>query len=723
MKLKITLLILLFAFVFNVNAQKNESQNAFYYGTVTSMVHVPSLASREYLEPADMTPKEAKDKRSGQNNVIIGKDPQTENDYLASNPNRLTGKIQSRDLLFEFQANSSSSSPSDPAGAVGPNHYLSVFNTGFIIHDKTGIPLTGILNVNNIFSNGGCCDLTVSYDNAADRWVLTYLFLSGTMQMAVSDGPDPVNDGWYVYSIPNVTDYNKLSVWSDGYYVTANVGGSNKVWALEREEMLLGNPAAQIIGFNLPGLITSGFYSPQAFNVTDDNLPAAGGATIVYLQDDAWGGVATDHIKFWTVDVDWVVPGNSTISAATQIATTPFISVFDGGSFSNLPQPSGGASIDALQATIMNQAQFRKFADHNSAVFNFVVDTDAGGGKLAGVRWFEFRQTDDNQPWTLYQEGTFTSPDGKHAWNASLAMDLEGNIGMGYTAMAGPTTPNPTDFRVSSYYTGRFDADPAGTMTVAETLIQAGTSNIPNFRYGDYSKIDVDPVDDRSFWFINEIAKSGRKDHVGVFQIAASLATDVGAISIDAPNDGALTNAEPVTVTIFNYGVDEQSNIPVNLTIDGNSIADEVFPGPLAASASAQYTFTATGDFSIPSQTYSVVITTNLGGDLEPANDSVTKNVTNTTLGTQDNILKDSDLLIVEKGNNHFNISLNTTDVTERLTLTVTNLLGQTLLSRNLDNNGQGYIYDLDMSYAATGVYLVRLGNNKSGVSKRLIVK
>ena len=117
------------------------------------------------------------------------------------------------------------------------------------------------------------------------------------------------------------------------------------------------------------------------------------------------------------------------------------------------------------------------------------------------------------------------------------------------------------------------------------------------------------------------------------------------------------------------------------------------------------------------------MITTNLGGDLEPANDSVTKNVTNTTLGTQDNILKDSDLLIVEKGNNHFNISLNTTDVTERLTLTVTNLLGQTLLSRNLDNNGQGYIYDLDMSYAATGVYLVRLGNNKSGVSKRLIVK
>ena len=50
---------------------------------------------------------------------------------------------------------------------------------------------------------------------------------------------------------------------------------------------------------------------------------------------------------------------NSTISAAQQINTTLFISVFDNGSFGNLSQPGGGSAIDAL-ATIMNQAQFRK---------------------------------------------------------------------------------------------------------------------------------------------------------------------------------------------------------------------------------------------------------------------------------------------------------------------------------------------------------------------------
>ena len=31
-------------------------------------------------------------------------------------------------------------------------------------------------------------------------------------------------------------------------------------------------------------------------------------------------------------------------------------------------------------------------------------------------------------PWTLYQEGTYTAPDGRHAWMGSLIMDANGNI-------------------------------------------------------------------------------------------------------------------------------------------------------------------------------------------------------------------------------------------------------------------------------------------------------
>lgn len=975
MKFTYYLMAVLFLFSVGITAQEiipNEPMGPNYVGTTGAPTYITSMASRiNEMTPVDMTPREAQDNRSLKNQVVIGKDRQTQDDYYARNRNKMEQSIKMTPPSLVFDAYQANATPTDPSIAIGPNHVFVVFNTGFVIYDKGGNILFGPVAPNPaIFPNSGCCDLTASYDAAADRWVIT--FLGSGAQVAVSDGPDPINDGWYNYNISQINDYQKLSVWSDGYYLTDNTSSSNRIWAMERDEMLAGN-AAQILGFNLPGIQTSGFYSPQALNVSNATMPAAGGATFIYLQDDAWSGVTTDHIKLWTLDVDWGA-GSGVMSAATELATTPFISVFDGGSFVNLAQPGGGSSVDALQATIMNQAQFRKFGSYNSAVFNFVIDTDATSGELAGVRWYELRQSGDNMPWTVYQEGTYLAPDGRHAWHASMIMDVQGNIGMGYTSMAGPTTPNPTDFRISSYYTGRFAADPIGTMTAVEELIAAGTQNIPSTRYGDYSKIDIDPSDDKTFWFINEYQNGGRKGVVGVFKIAPDFANDIGVVSIDTPTDGILTASEQVTITIFNYGINSQSNIPVNLTIDGTSIANEIFSGSLATSSSAQYTFSATGDFSIEGHTYVVESSSNLGGDQDNSNDFVIENIThmfakdvgvteitdpvsgeglgmeaitieienfgglaqsnfdvsyildggtpvvetftgtinpgntgnytfstlgdfsevgtytvssssllsgdsdssnnsvtvvivnvsclsetntdtqpigpdagtvtesiityiedffvndinvivnlnhtfdgdidiklvapdnsevmlsnrhggsgdnyiNTifddeattpiasgsppftgtfspdgnlsdfnglrtigdwtlvitdnanidggtlnnwtlqlcgdpTLGVGENNIEETDLIIIYEGNDQFNIKLPTTTITERLTLTVTNMLGQRLLSYRLDNdNGTGYEYELDMSYAAQGVYIVRIGNTKIGKAKRIIVE
>lgn len=600
-----------------------------YNGVINKLRVVPSLSSRSNLNPAVPLTEAPRDGRASKNLVIPGKDRQTENDILASDPDPLKGRIQSREASIVFDVNNDVSAPSDPALGVGPDHVFIVFNTGFIIYDKDGNDLTGPLNVNNIFSPNGCCDLTASYDAAADRWVISYLFFSGGAEVAVSQGPDPLTTEWNVYTVSQLNDYQKLSVWSDGYYMTDNTGSNNKVWALERSAMLAGSATPGIQSFNLPGIATAGFHSPQVLNVTDANMPADGGATAIYLQDDAWGGVSFDHIKVWTIDVDWTTPGNSTVSAATQLAVTPFISVFDGGSFANLAQPGGGSNIDALQATIMNQAQFRKFPGHNSAVFNFVVDADASAGELAAVRWYELRQPADNTPWAIEQEGTYTAENGKHAWNASLAMDVYGNIGMGYTSMAGPSTPSPTSNRVSSYYTGRFANDPAGTMTVSEELISAGTGNISGNRFGDYSKIDVDPVNGKEFWYITEyIQNGGGADVVGVFQIASNLANDVGVISIDTPTDGALTNAEPVTITVFNYGQDPASGFDVSYQIDGGTVITEPYVGTLASSVSAQHTFATTTDLSTVGQTYAMRSYTSFAADEFNENDTTSRNVT-----------------------------------------------------------------------------------------------
>lgn len=625
------LLLFLIVFGFNSNAQES-TPNVPMQANISVEVtpeYIPSIASRlADLPPYVDVVKEAADKRSLGNTVIVGKDRQTQDDYFVRNAHESSQSVRVAPPILVFDAYQSGSQPTDPSMAIGPNHVFVVFNTGFAIYDKSGNLLAGPLSPNpTIFPSSGCCDLTASYDAAADRWVIS--FLGGGAQVAVSDGPDPINDGWFNYNIAAINDYQKLSVWSDGYYMTDNTSSSNKVWAMERAEMLAGN-SAQILGFNLPGIQTSGFYSPQALNVSDANMPADGGATFLYLQDDAWGGVSTDHVKLWTLDMDWAA-GNGTMNAAIELPATEFISVFDGGSFSNLSQPGGGADIDALQATIMNQAQFRKFDTYNSALFNFVVDTDASSGELAGVRWFELRQDVDNGPWTVFQEGTYTAPDGRHAWHASMIMDGAGNIGMGYSSMAGPTTPNPTDNRVSSYYTGRFDGDPSGVMTVQEEIIAPGNANIPGLRYGDYSKIDIDPSDDTTFWFINEYMNSGRKGVVGAFQLAAPQPDDIGVNGMPNPSTGILTAAENIEITIRNFGSNDITDPEVQYAVDGGSPVIETYSGTISAGETVSYTFTATADLSAPGN-HTIIARTDLPGDSNPANDEYTKTVFNGTV-------------------------------------------------------------------------------------------
>ena len=632
-KLKLAVIAML-AIGFNSIAQQDtEAQGGTleYVGHAASMRIVPSMASRSSsLIPAPewngKEPKDGKYVRGVKAEVVPGKDPQTENDRLAANPGRLDKAIHlNRNLENDFVVNNNVGSPSDPALAVGPDHVFIVYNTGYIIYDKDGNDLTGPLSVNNIFSAGGCCDLTATYDNNADRWVITYLFVGAGLELAVSSGPDPITSTWTLFSFPQINDYNKMSRWTDGYYITDN--GANDVWVIDRDAVLAGDPAANIQGFNIAGVQGQGFTSAQVANITDDVMPTTGGAPLVYMRDDGFAGVTTDAINIWTLDIDFDTPANSTVSAPEVFADpviTPFINVFDGGGFSNLTQPGGGIPIDALQSTIMNQMQFRKFATHNSLIFNFVVDTDASAGELAGIRWYEFRQTVDGGPWSLEQEGTYTAPDGRHAWNGSMAMDNQGNIGMGYSSMAGPTTPNPTDFRVGAYYTGQLGTSTPGVMNVAEEFI-GSAGNIAGLRFGDYAKADVDPSNDKEFWFITEYQNT---NHVAVFQIQSDFDNDIGVVAIDTPVDGDLAAPQDVTVTIFNFGLNDASGFDVTYSIDGTTVATEAFPGTIAGGASEQYTFTAQGDFSVVGQTYEITAATVYGADEFNENDATTRNVT-----------------------------------------------------------------------------------------------
>ena len=141
----------------------------------------------------------------------------------------------------------------------------------------------------------------------------------------------------------------------------------------------------------------------------------------------------------------------------------------------------------------MFRLAYRKFADgHEAVVGNYTVS--AGG--VAGVRWFELR--DVTTAPTVFQESTY-QPDTTWRWMGSAAMDQAGNLAIGFSASSATINPQIR-------YAGRLATDPINTLAQGEATLfdgtgsQTGTGN----RWGDYSALTVDPVDDCTFWYTQE---------------------------------------------------------------------------------------------------------------------------------------------------------------------------------------------------------------------------
>ena len=84
----------------------------------------------------------------------------------------------------------------------------------------------------------------------------------------------------------------------------------------------------------------------------------------------------------------------------------------------------------------------------------------------------------------------------------SIAMDKVGNIALGYSASSSSVFP-------SVRYTGRLPSDALGTMQTENTIQAGGGSQTGGLsRWGDYSSMSVDPVDDCTFWYTTEYLKA-----------------------------------------------------------------------------------------------------------------------------------------------------------------------------------------------------------------------
>ena len=132
-------------------------------------------------------------------------------------------------------------SPPDTVGDVGPNHYVQYINDIAAIYDKSGNIVLGPFPGNAFWAGlGGPCEIQndgdplVRYDRQADRWVFSQFalpnFPDGTFYQcfAVSTTNDPTGPYWqYEFKTSDdfFTDYGKIGIWPDAYYMSFNMFG------------------------------------------------------------------------------------------------------------------------------------------------------------------------------------------------------------------------------------------------------------------------------------------------------------------------------------------------------------------------------------------------------------------------------------------------------------------------------------------------------------------
>jgi hypothetical protein len=456
-----------------------------------------------------------------------------------------------------------SSNPPDTNGRVGAKQYVQWNNTSFAVFNKTtGALLFGPAAGNTLFQSlGGVCathndgDPVVSFDILAGRWVLSQFVVGADPEfshqcVAVSQTEDATGE-YFLYDFVtdpvNFVDYPKTAVWPDGYYMSGHVFNASgtaflagRIFVFEREKMLKGLPARQLQAdlkkySNKPQF---GFLPSDLDSLTP---PPAGEAAFLIGPHPTsvnrltstrvavtWGGAPRIRLTESLIAETWGIP--------------PCVSDTDVGDHRDcVPQPAPATPtdyLDNLDFRLMYRLAYRNFGGspvQESLVGNVTVKGGNSNPNHGAIRWYEFRNAGNSTTTpTVFQASTY-DPDSAYRWMGSIAMDKDHNIALGYSKSSLSVKP-------SIFITGRLAADTPNTLGT-EALVRPGLgvqlSSAPFLagnRWGDYSAMTVDPIDQCTFYYTNEYLKTD-----GGFNWSTRIASYRFPSCTSAPAWGTLT--------------------------------------------------------------------------------------------------------------------------------------------------------------------------------------
>ena len=506
--------------------------------------------------------------------------------------------------------------PPDTTGAIGKNYYIQSINGGggslVTVYDKlTGALEAGPFSMESLAPSGPCTsgsgDPIILYDETAERWFMQE-FVTGANALCfyISSTDDPINGGWNFYQFTGATfpDYPHFGVWSDAYYGTANENPAT-VYAFDRTNMLAGataRAAQAIVLGDLPGY---GFQTatPADWDGGDSfEAPPLGAPGIImrHIDEEAHSNfpnnASTDLLEIWEFVVDFDNENNSSFTKIDDVVITDFNSyLLNYSVFASIPQPGSSSRLDPIREVILNRLQYRNFGTHEVILGVLPTNLDpatTGSTVIGSLRWFELRRTTGvGTPWTLFQEGTYHPNDNttENRLVGSVSMDKAGNIALAYSK-TNTDVNNPLSASIA--YTGRLDGDASDVMTQSEVLVKVGSGANTSGRFGDYASMDVDPVDECTFWF------------TGQYHAGANWGTSISSFlfeGCDGPGFKLSSNPSQIDVCALDTGVTSlisveafnayDQNVDLTFTAVPSMVSNEMFAStPVTAPGSTNVT-------------------------------------------------------------------------------------------------------------------------------------
>ncbi len=402
----------------------------------------------------------------------------------------------------------------DTMGAVGPSDVSVLINGRFSVYNRSGIPQMA-KSLNQFWIDAGVTPSDsfafaprIIYDKFSGRWFATSVDNSwgaNNFLVAVSNTGDP-KDAWTGFSIDSDADdshwadFTMMGLNQDVVTISANMvpigaGSTNTGFlVIPKSDLTQVVPTiANATQFQDVSPSDTGFSAQPILDYDNGTLPLP----ILSAFNKPSGLLKTSDI-------------GGTANAPTLNTAGGSIGVTSRSDPPDINQPGPKVDIDGGTVHFRSNAVMQQIPGRTNPSIWGVHGVDIGG--WAALEWYEI----DSVSGAVLQSGTISDP--SLAFNyPSIAVNNFGDIVVGFSG------GDPNTFMSTYAAVGQ---TAAGVTTFDRTVqTKAGLADYQRLdssgrnRWGDYSATVVDPIDEHSFWTVQEFANATNSWQIQVTQI------------------------------------------------------------------------------------------------------------------------------------------------------------------------------------------------------------